>query len=60
VWTLATWCELRQDFRTFRIDRMQDVQVLGREFVQKKGQRLEDYLRQVTKQNPVGALPKRA
>jgi predicted DNA-binding transcriptional regulator YafY len=49
VWTLAAWCELRKDFRTFRIDRMQDVQVLRREFVQKKGQRLEDYLRQATK-----------
>src|SRR5260370_26622433 len=58
VWTLAAWCELRKDFRTFRIDRMQDVQVLRREFVQKKGQRLEDYLRQATKQSPVEALPK--
>jgi predicted DNA-binding transcriptional regulator YafY len=52
VWTLATWCELRKDFRMFRIDRMQDVEVLPREFVQKKGQRLEDYLLQVAKQNP--------
>jgi predicted DNA-binding transcriptional regulator YafY len=60
VWTLATWCELRKDFRTFRIDRMQDVRVLDREFVQKKGQRLEDYLRHVTKESPVGALPRRA
>src|SRR5258708_7000997 len=60
VWTLAAWCELRKDFRTFRIDRMQDVRVLGREFVQKKGQKLEDYLRQVYKENPVGALPQRA
>jgi predicted DNA-binding transcriptional regulator YafY len=58
VWTLAAWCELRKDFRTFRIDRMQDVRVLGREFVQKKGQRLEDYLRQATRQNPVETLPK--
>ena len=60
VWTLAAWCKLRKDFRTFRIDRMQDVQVLRREFVQKKGQRLEDYLRQVTKQRPAGALPERS
>ncbi len=60
VWTLASWCELRKDFRTFRMDRMQDVQVLRREFVQKKGQRLEDYLRQVTKRDRVGTLPKRA
>jgi predicted DNA-binding transcriptional regulator YafY len=57
VWTLAAWCELRKDFRTFRMDRMQDVQVLSREFVQKKGQRLEDYLRQVNKQNPIAELP---
>src|ERR1700736_5509553 len=60
VWTLAAWCELRKDFRTFRIDRMQDVQVLGREFVQKKGQRLEDYLREVTKQSHVEAWPTRS
>ncbi len=60
VWTLAAWCELRKDFRTFRIDRMQDVRVLGREFIQKKGQRLEDYLRQVTRQNPAETLPKRS
>lgn len=58
VWTLAAWCELRKDFRTFRIDRMQNVRVLGREFVQKKGQRLEDYLRQVARQSPSEALPK--
>jgi predicted DNA-binding transcriptional regulator YafY len=57
VWTLAAWCELRKDFRTFRMDRMQDVQVLSREFVQKKGQRLEDYLRQVARQNPIATLP---
>jgi predicted DNA-binding transcriptional regulator YafY len=60
VWTLAAWCELRKDFRTFRIDRMQDVRVLSREFVQKKGQRLEDYLRQVSKQGPVGGVPQQA
>ena len=60
VWTLAAWCELRKDFRSFRIDRMEDVVVLEREFVQKKGQRLEDYLRRVTKQDSGGALPERS
>jgi predicted DNA-binding transcriptional regulator YafY len=59
VWTLASWCELRKDFRTFRMDRMQDFRQLDREFVQKKGQRLEDYLRQVTKQSPNGTLRNR-
>ena len=47
VWTLTAWCELREDFRTFRIDRMQQVIILEREFVQKRGQRLEDYLKKV-------------
>jgi len=32
VWTLAAWCELREDFRSFRLDRMRDPQ-LGRPFV---------------------------
>jgi predicted DNA-binding transcriptional regulator YafY len=50
VWTLAAWCELRKDFRTFRIDRMEEFKVLPREFVQKKGQRLEDYLLQMRTQ----------
>jgi predicted DNA-binding transcriptional regulator YafY len=58
VWTLAAWCELRKDFRMFRIDRMQGLHVLQREFVQKKGQRLEDYLRQVARQYPSEASPK--
>jgi predicted DNA-binding transcriptional regulator YafY len=49
AWTLAAWCELRKDFRVFRIDRMQEVQVLRREFVQKKGQRLEDFVREAKK-----------
>jgi predicted DNA-binding transcriptional regulator YafY len=60
VWTLAAWCELRKDFRVFRIDRMQDLHVLQREFVQKKGQRLEDYLRQVARRYPQEALSKRS
>jgi predicted DNA-binding transcriptional regulator YafY len=51
AWTLASWCELRKDFRTFRIDRMQHVTVLNREFVPKKGQTLEDFLRQVVRQS---------
>jgi predicted DNA-binding transcriptional regulator YafY len=47
VWTLTAWCELRDDFRNFRIDRMEQTVVLDRIFVQKKGQRLEDYLKTI-------------
>jgi predicted DNA-binding transcriptional regulator YafY len=52
VWTLTSWCELRNDFRTFRIDRMQQVAVLEREFVSKRGQRLEDFLSKIRKERP--------
>lgn len=45
VWTLAAWCEARGDFRNFRIDRMEEVEVPGRMFVPKRGQRLEDYMK---------------
>jgi predicted DNA-binding transcriptional regulator YafY len=45
VWTLASWCEMRDEFRDFRIDRMDDLVVLERTFVPRKGQRLEDYLK---------------
>ncbi|WP_348269811.1 YafY family protein [Edaphobacter paludis] len=45
VWTLASWCELRKDFRVFRIDRMEDVLVLERTFVPRRGQRLEDFIK---------------
>ena len=45
VWTLASWCELRNDFRDFRIDRMDQVEVLDRTFTQRRGQRLEDYMK---------------
>jgi predicted DNA-binding transcriptional regulator YafY len=47
VWTLTSWCELRDGFRNFRMDRMENVAVLERTFAQRRGQRLEDYLKQV-------------
>ncbi len=28
VWTLAAWCELRQDYRSFRLDRFQSIRAL--------------------------------
>ena len=31
-WTLAAWCELRSDYRTFRPDRMRDLQLLDARF----------------------------
>lgn len=46
VWTLAGWCELRQDFRNFRLDRIAEVTVTER-FPDESGKRLEDFLRKM-------------
>jgi predicted DNA-binding transcriptional regulator YafY len=46
VWTLAAWCELREDFRVFRIDRIARLHVTGELFKPKRGQRLEDLMKQ--------------
>ncbi|HLH05912.1 MAG TPA: WYL domain-containing protein, partial [Terriglobales bacterium] len=32
AWTLAAWCDTRQDFRNFRLDRMTDVRILAEGF----------------------------
>ena len=44
VWTLTSWCELREDFRVFRVDRMRDVAVLPSQFGDDVGKTLSDYL----------------
>ena len=44
VWLLASWCELRQDFRTFRPDRMRAVQLLDEGFEQESGKDLQTFL----------------
>lgn len=46
-WTLASWCDLRKDFRTFRIDRMDELKVEPQTFADRPGQTLEDFLRHV-------------
>ena len=47
TWTLVAWCELRKDFRTFRLDRIAHCDPLDRTFAQRRGQRLADYLKRV-------------
>ncbi len=46
VWLLAGWCELRQDFRMFRVDRMADAALLDLPFDPVPGRTLEDFSRQ--------------
>ncbi len=42
VWTAVCWCELRQAFRMFRLDRITAVETLDR-FRPEKGQTLRDF-----------------
>lgn len=44
VWTLAAWCELRRDFRSFRLDRIHKAELTGKTFAPEPGKTLEDYL----------------
>jgi predicted DNA-binding transcriptional regulator YafY len=46
-WSLAAWCELRQDFRNFRLDRVVTLDVLDDAFPDEAGRRIEDFLRRV-------------
>ncbi len=45
VWTLVAWCEARNDFRTFRIDRIAQMEQTGRRFRPEPGKRLTDFYR---------------
>jgi predicted DNA-binding transcriptional regulator YafY len=46
-WTLAAWCELRNDYRSFRPDRMESVRILDRRFDPDGEIGLAEFLRRV-------------
>ncbi len=43
AWTLVGWCELRDAFRHFRLDRMDKLRVSEAKFLPQDGKRLQDY-----------------
>lgn len=45
VWTLIAWCELREDFRMFRLDRMAQVALAGRRYKPARERSLAECLR---------------
>jgi predicted DNA-binding transcriptional regulator YafY len=47
VWTMTAWCEWRQDFRVFRVDRIAEVTPLPQLFIDEAGRTLADYLARV-------------
>jgi len=49
LWTIGAWCELRQAFRIFRLDRIQTFTVLDEGFPAEKGKTLYDLIEQEKK-----------
>jgi len=45
VWLLSAWCELREDFRTFRLDRIENFEVRTDRFPPEPGKTLHDFLK---------------
>ena len=44
VWTLTAWCEMRDDFRVFRIDRIVSLDPTFETFAEEPGRTLADYM----------------
>lgn len=45
AWTVLGWCELRGDFRNFRVERIRQLEILETHFPDSPGRRLADYFR---------------
>jgi len=45
TWTIGAWCERREDFRNFRVDRIAGMEALSRRYPDEAGKRLADYIR---------------
>ncbi len=54
VWTLVAWCELRDDFRMFRLDRIADMEDSGA-FRLERGKTLADFYRAMEQRSRDGA-----
>ena len=48
TWALGAWCELRQDFRNFRVDRMARAEPLGSRFEEEPGRALADFVKHMS------------
>lgn len=50
VWTCSAWCELRDGFRAFRVDKIMACSFTGESYSDEPGKTIEDYLKHVTDQ----------
>jgi predicted DNA-binding transcriptional regulator YafY len=51
VWLTGAWCELRNDFRFFRLERISEVEFLETTFPLEPGRTAEDLLRQMARRS---------
>ncbi len=51
VWVLLGWCEKRNDFRNFRLDRISDLIIMDVVFYQENGKTLDDFKKQESERN---------
>ncbi|MHA1545356.1 MAG: helix-turn-helix transcriptional regulator, partial [Alphaproteobacteria bacterium] len=56
VWTCTAWCELREDFRVFRIDRIEACRQTGENFRSEPGKTYRDYLARFDRESSSGGL----
>lgn len=50
IWLIAAWCELRDDFRSFRLDRVRELDTTDT-YPDTQGRRLADFVRAVQQKN---------
>lgn len=47
VWTFVAWCELRRQFRDFRVDRVLSFENAGEHYPEEPGRSLADYFQMI-------------
>lgn len=55
-WLLAAWCEVREDFRSFRLDRVQQLSEQGY-YPDRDGRRLADFVRAMRREHKEQGFP---
>jgi len=50
TWSIAAWCESRDDFRVFRLDRIRSLRMGAEKFEEVAGQTLEDFVKKVSRE----------
>jgi predicted DNA-binding transcriptional regulator YafY len=53
AWTVLAWCELREDFRSFMMERIKALEILPDLYPETRGRRLSDYFRWMEKTHAV-------